>query len=80
MPKPSGQDLKITRTSPKPQPSREIKRFAQPDLGPHHAPPAATPPTPSNATAAHAVKVASSRGGIDPRQMRHGAPDPGNID
>jgi hypothetical protein len=77
MPKSSGESLKITRAPPKPQASRPIKRFEQPALGPHHNPPAATPPTPSNKLAAEAVRTASSPGGIDPRQMRH---DPGNID
>jgi hypothetical protein len=80
MPKAAGSDLKTVRAAPKPQPSRPIMKFAQPAPGPHHNPPAATPPTPSNELAAHAVRTASSPGGIDPRQMHHGASDPGNID
>jgi hypothetical protein len=46
--------------------SRPIKRFAAPASNPK---PVARP-KPSNATAAHAVRIASSPGGIDPRQ-RH---------
>jgi hypothetical protein len=77
MPKLSGESLKVIRASPLPSPaSRPIKRFEPPTPGPHHNPPAATPPTPSNEVAAHAVKVASSPGSIDPRKMH----DPGNID
>jgi hypothetical protein len=45
--------------------SREIKRFPKPVPTPK--PP--SKPVPSNAVAAHAVKVASSKGGIDPRMM-----------
>jgi hypothetical protein len=59
-------------------PSRAIKSFGQPADGPHRNPPAATPPTPSNAEAAKAVRIASSSGGINPRQMRNS--DPSNID
>jgi hypothetical protein len=62
---------KTVRTAPpKPQPSRPIKSFPQPAPGPHHNPPRATPPTPSNEVAAHAVRVASNPGSIDPRQRR----------
>jgi hypothetical protein len=68
MPKAAGSDLKTVRAAPRPQPSRPIKKFARPAPGPHHNPPAAIPPTPSNAVAAHAVRVASSKGGIYPRQ------------
>jgi hypothetical protein len=71
MPKSSGQSLKVTRAPPRPQPSREIKRFEQRAPGPHHNPPAATPPTPSNELAAEAVRIASDHDrSIDPRQMR----------
>jgi hypothetical protein len=49
-------------------PSRPIKRFPTPARNP---PPVTHPKIrSSNATAAHAVRVASSPGGIDPRQ-RH---------
>jgi hypothetical protein len=72
MPKASGQNLKVTRLAPRPQPvARPIMRFNQPAQGPHHNPPAATPPTPSNEVAAHAVRVASSPGGIDPKMMHY---------
>jgi hypothetical protein len=71
MAKLSGQPLKVTRAPPRPQPSREIKRFEPPAPGPHHRPPAATPPTPSNELAREAVRIASSPGGIDPRQQRY---------
>lgn len=64
--------MKITRhAAPPSPPSRPIKRFEQPALGPHHVPPAATPAAASNEEAAHAVRVASSPGGIDPRQQRY---------
>jgi hypothetical protein len=69
--------MKTVRLPPRPQPqSRAIKSFAQPELGPHHNPPAATPPTPSNAEAAKAVRIASSPGAIDVRKR---SDDPSNI-
>jgi hypothetical protein len=72
MPKASGESLKITRAPPKPQASRPIKRFEQPALGPHHNPPPATPPTPSNKLAAEAVRIASDHdGSIDPRKQHY---------
>ena len=58
--------MNMIRHPEKPQPSRPIKSFSQ-------AAPAAPPPAfpkPSNAIAAHAVRVASNPGSIDPRQMR----------
>jgi hypothetical protein len=64
--------MKIIRTAPpKPQPSREIRRFAQPDLGPHHQPVEHPPIQASNEIAREAVKIASSPGKIDPRQQRY---------
>jgi hypothetical protein len=73
MPKQSGQDLKAVRvaqTRPLP-PSRPIKRFSP-------APSKLTAPpnplmssAPSNAVAAHAVRVASSPGKINPKQMHN---------
>ena len=58
--------MRTTRApSPKSQPSRPIKHFDRPSPGPHHRPPAATPPTPSNDVAAHAVRVASNPGSIN---------------
>jgi hypothetical protein len=79
MPKAAGADMKTVRLAPRPQPqARSIKSFAPPALGPHHNPPAATPPTPSNEVAAHAVRTAKNPGSIDPRQMRNS--DPSNID
>jgi hypothetical protein len=66
--KASGQDQKAVRvaqTRPLP-PSRKIMRFEQPAP---FVPPKLDPPTPSNATARHAVSVASSPGGIRPRQQ-----------
>ncbi|TYL83619.1 hypothetical protein [Bradyrhizobium cytisi] len=63
--------MKIVRNAPPPSPpSRPILKFAAPAPGPHHNPPAATPPTPSNEVAAHAVRVASSQGSINPRQQQ----------
>jgi hypothetical protein len=59
--------MKIIRTSPPPKlVSRPIMEFPQPARA---APPPAFP-KPSNAIAAHAVRIASSPGSIDPRQMR----------
>jgi hypothetical protein len=67
MPKPSGQDLKITRTSPKPQPSRPIKRFAPPSA------PLVRPSSPGAPKIAADLKPAEKHptGSIDPRQMRY---------
>jgi hypothetical protein len=72
MPKPAGGTLKPVHVAPRAAaPARPIKSFSPgaPALGPHHNPPAATPPTASNALAAEAVRIAGSPGGIDPRQM-----------
>jgi hypothetical protein len=77
MPKAAGASMKTIRGTPRPQPpSRPIQSFAQPADGPHRNPPAATPPTPSNAEAAKAVRIASSAGGIDVRKRYD---DPGNL-
>jgi hypothetical protein len=77
--KQSGQDNRTVRLAPRPQPaSRPIKSFDPPAPGPHHNPPHATPPTPSNEVAAHAVRIAKNPGSIDPRQMSNS--DPSNID
>ena len=66
MPKKSGESLKVTRLPPRPlPPSRPIKRFDQPSLGPHHNPTAGTAGTPSNALAAKAVRMAADPGNID---------------
>jgi len=63
--------MKMVRTAPpKPQPSQAIRRFEPPALGPHHQPPPATRPKASNDVAADAVRIASTPGKIDPRQMR----------
>jgi hypothetical protein len=63
--------MKIIRTAPpKPQPGRPVKPF-RPAPGPHHNPPPATPPTPSNKVAADAVRIAKNPPGIDSRQMRN---------
>jgi hypothetical protein len=71
MPKPSGAEMKITRLAPRPQPqARPIKSFVQPPPAPppsHGKPPQGG----SNEIAAHAVRVASTPGKIDPRQMRY---------
>lgn len=63
--------LRIHRTpAPPPPPSRPILRQGQPASGPHRNPPAATRPTPSNAEAAKAVRIASTPGGINGRMQR----------
>jgi hypothetical protein len=61
---------KTVRTAPpKPQTWQPIKKFPQPAPNP---PPAAHPTVrSSNEVAAHAVRVASEPGGIDPRQMHN---------
>ena len=58
--------MKIVRTSTTAPKERPIMRFPQPAPNP---PPVAVKPTPSNPTAAHAVKVASEPGGINPKQQ-----------
>jgi hypothetical protein len=71
MPKPSGAEMKITRLAPRPQPaSRPIMSFTPPTAAPppsHGKPPEGG----SNEIAAHAVRVASHPGSIDPRQQRY---------
>jgi hypothetical protein len=58
-----------TRSSPpKSQTWQPIKRFEQPAPAPK---PVFDKPVPSNECARHAVEVASSPGGIDPRQMHN---------
>jgi hypothetical protein len=59
--------MKIVRTSAPAPKERSIKRFVQPPPAP--LPPAHDTPKASNATAAHAVRVASSPGGINPKQQ-----------
>jgi hypothetical protein len=69
--------MKVIRTAaPKPQPSRPIMRLAQPAPA---APPRSGKPRASNACAAHAVRVASSPGSINPSQTPP-AYDPSNLD
>jgi hypothetical protein len=62
--------MKIVRASAPPAPKeRPIKRFSEPAPA---APPPEHPTVPaSNACARHAVDVASSPGGIDPRQQHN---------
>jgi hypothetical protein len=63
--------MKIIRFPDRPPPAAQpIKRFDVPALGPHHAPPLATPPTASNDIAAQAVRIAKNPPGINPRQQR----------
>jgi hypothetical protein len=63
--------MKIIRTAPpKSQPWRPVKLY-RPAPGPHHNPPPATPPTPSNEVAAHAVRIAKNPPGIDPGQQHN---------
>jgi hypothetical protein len=58
--------MKITRsTLTKSQEWRPIKSFAQPAPNP----PPVSRPAPSNEVAAHAVKIASEPGSINPKQM-----------
>jgi hypothetical protein len=77
MPKSGGSDNKTVRLAPRPlPPSRQIKSFDAPAPGPHHNPPHATPPRPSNEVAADAVRIAKNPGSIDVRKRYD---DPGNI-
>jgi hypothetical protein len=59
--------MKIVRTPAPPAPKSSIIRFDQPAPT---SPPSYEPVRSSNDVAAHAVRIASSPGGIDPRQ-RH---------
>lgn len=62
--------MKIVRTPAPPAiPTRKIMKFSE--SAPAAPPPAHDHPRASNAVAEHAVRTASSPGGIDPRQMRH---------
>lgn len=62
--------MKIIRhTAPPALPSRPIMRFPQP--APAAPPPAHPTVRSSNEVAAHAVRIASEPGGIDPRQQRY---------
>jgi hypothetical protein len=62
--------MKIIRTSAPPAAkSRSIMRFPEP--APAAPPPAHEKPRASNEVAAHAVRIASEPGGIDPRQMHY---------
>jgi hypothetical protein len=59
--------MKTVRTAPpKSQTWQPIKTFPQPAPNP---PPVTHRPTPSNEVAAHAVRVASEPGGINPKQQ-----------
>jgi hypothetical protein len=60
--------MKIVRTSAPPAPKeRPIMRFPEPAPAP--PPPAHEMPRASNEVAAHAVRIASSPGGINPKQQ-----------
>ena len=60
--------MKITRSTP-PKPTwQPIRCFPAPTPNPT---PVYTKPTPSNDVAAHAVRIASNPGSIDPRQMHN---------
>jgi hypothetical protein len=62
--------MKIIRHPDLPPPaSRPIKHFDGRSPGVHHNPTPSTPPTPSNEEAAKAVRIASSPGGINPKQQ-----------
>jgi hypothetical protein len=58
--------MKTVRTAPpKSQTWQPIKKFAQPAPNP----PPVSRPAPSNEVAAHAVRIASSPGSINPKQQ-----------
>jgi hypothetical protein len=60
--------MKIVRTSaPPPIRSRSIKRFSEP--APAAPPPEHETPRASNDVAAHAVRIASTPGSINPKQQ-----------
>jgi hypothetical protein len=65
MPKNAGQSLKVTRAPPKPQPSRQIKRFAPPPT------PLVRPMSPGAPKFADQLKPAAKpkSGSINPKQM-----------
>jgi hypothetical protein len=58
----------MAKSAPPKQAWSPIKKFEQPAPAP---PPVFVKPTPSNECAAHAVKVASEPGGIDPTQQKY---------
>ena len=59
--------MKIVRTpAPPAAKSQPIKKFPQPAPAPK---PVFDKPTPSNECAAHAVKIASEQGSINPKQQ-----------
>jgi hypothetical protein len=59
--------MKIVRTpAPPAAKARPIKCFPAPSP---NAPPASDKPTPSNECAAHAVRIASNPGSINPKQQ-----------
>jgi hypothetical protein len=58
--------MKTVRTAPLKQTWAPIRKFPQPAPAPQ---PVFEKPTPSNECAAHAVEVASSPGGISPKQQ-----------
>jgi hypothetical protein len=78
MPKSAGSDPKPAIRAPSRPlpPSRSIMHQTAPAPGPHHNPPATTPPTASNDLAAATVRAAKNPGGIDVRKRYD---DPGNI-
>jgi hypothetical protein len=71
MPKKSGEAMPpIKHQPPLRPPSRPLKRFDPPALGPHHRPPAATPSAPSNELAGAAVRIAGDKNRrINPKQQ-----------
>jgi hypothetical protein len=72
MPKSAGSEMKTVRGLERPQPpSRAIKSFDRPADGPHRNPEQHSPSGGSNDIAAEAVRIASTPGSIDPRQMRN---------
>jgi hypothetical protein len=63
--------MKITRGPSRPQPAPRPVKLYRPEPGPHHNPPPATPPTPSNEVAAKAVRQASDHNSSIPSKQQY---------
>jgi hypothetical protein len=69
--KASGQSMKTIRTTPRPQPSREIKHGFGTPVGPKVEPNAMGAPKQADRLRPSSQKKPSGDGKVDPRQMRY---------